>query len=257
MAFGELILRNYNYLFINDDDYKEIKSLILEHLIGLCWGTENQFSECYNLCDVIDEFLTRFESKSEEQKYGYIGEFLFYLYIIHNNDVIKPYSIFFNQDERSFKIGFDLLGFDGVDIWYSEVKSGNKNDKIIDDYNNERLNTAYRDIKEKLALKNRNTNYWDTAKSNIIKFHFSDINERKQIVNILTEDRNKEVLNNAIIVSVVFDDSDLELNLEKIMEKYNSLKVEKENITVVCIRKRTIDNIIKIFYDIRNGQNEL
>ena len=129
--------------------------------------------------------------------------------------------------------------------------------KNIDDYNNERLNTAYRDIKQKLALKNRNTNYWDTAKSNIVKFHFSDVNERKQIVNILTEDRNKEILNNAIIVSVVFDDSDLELNLEKIIEKYNSLKVEKENITIVCIRKRTIDNIIKIFYDIRNGQNEL
>ncbi len=162
MSLSRLEFRTYNSLFIEDVDYKTIETTIKENLIGLCWGTENE--EFYDINDVIDEFLERFERKSKEQKYGYIGEFLYYLYILHNVEIIKPASVFFNQEERGFKKGFDLLGYDGKEFWYSEVKSGSRDNKNIDECNMERLSTAYNDIKTKLAYKNRNTNYWDTAK---------------------------------------------------------------------------------------------
>ena len=245
MPLKKLALRTCNSIFVEDIDYEDIETTIRENLIGLCWGTENE--EFYDINDVIDEFMERFERKSDEQKYGYIGEFLYYLYVLQNVEIIKPISLFFNQEERGFKKGFDLLCFDGNEFWYSEVKSGNRGNKDIDDYNMERLSTAYRDIKDKLAYKNRNTNYWDTAKSNICKMRLSNsIDERKEIMKILTEDRNREELNNAIIVSVIFDDSDKILDIEKIEEKYNDLKKYKENISIVCIRKKTVEKVIEI-----------
>ena len=237
MSLNRLVLKMYNYIFIEDVDYNEIELMVRDNLIGLCWGTENE--ECYKINDVIDEFLDRFFRKDEKQQYGYIGEFLYYLYVLKNDEIIAPVSMFFNQEEKSFKKGFDLLGFDGNELWYSEVKSGNKKDNNIDEYNMERLNTAYSDIKDKLKYINRNTNYWDSAKSNICKIKAKGIvSERKNVIEILTNDRGKEEIKNIIIVSIVFDDSNEILDIEKIKRKYDQLKSKKENITIVCIRKK-------------------
>ncbi len=256
MSLSKLEFRTYNSLFIEDVDYKTIETTIKENLIGLCWGTENE--EFYDINDVIDEFLERFERKSKEQKYGYIGEFLYYLYILHNVEIIKPASVFFNQEERGFKKGFDLLGYDGKEFWYSEVKSGSRDNKNIDECNMERLSTAYNDIKTKLAYKNRNTNYWDTAKSNICKIKFSGINdERKEIMKILTDDRNREELSNAIVVSVIFDDSDVTLNIDKIQKKFRILQQEKKNITIVCIRKKTVEKVIEILQGVSSRDERI
>ncbi len=256
MSLSRLELRTYNSLFIEDVDYKTIEPTIKENLIGLCWGTENE--EFYDINDVIDEFLERFERKSKEQKYGYIGEFLYYLYVLQNVEIIKPVSVFFNQEERGFKKGFDLLGYDGKEFWYSEVKSGSRDNKNIDEYNMERLGTAYNDIKTKLAYKNRNTNYWDTAKSNICKIKFSGIyDERKEIMKILTEDRNREELSNVIVVSVIFDDSDVLLNIDEIQKKIRVLKQEKKNITIVCIRKKTVEKVIEILQGVSSRDERI
>ena len=121
MALSKLVLKNYNSIFIDDVDYPDIELIIKENLINLCWGSENE--EFYDINEVIEEFLERFKNKNTEQKYGYIGEFLYYLYILYNADVIKPVSLFFNQEERGFKKGFDLLGYGNNEFWYSEVKS--------------------------------------------------------------------------------------------------------------------------------------
>ena len=245
MSLDKMQLRNFNNIFIEDCDYYEIEKIIKQNLIGLCWGTEN--IEYYNINDVISEFLERFNKKSNEQKYGYIGEFLYYLYVLKNIEIIKPVSLFFNQEERSFKKGFDLLGYDGKEFWYSEVKSGSRGEKDINDYNLERISTAYSDIIKKLSSKNRNKNYWDTAKANICKIRLSGgKDERTKMINILTSDRNTNKLNNIIIVSVVFDDSPTTLNIDQIKNKYENLKEEKENITIICIRKKTIQKIISV-----------
>ena len=253
MSLNSLNLKNYNYIFIEEVDYENIEMMLRDNLVGLCWGTENE--AIYNINDVIDEFLDRFFRKSEEQQYGYIGEFLYYLYILNNDDIISPVSIFFNQEEKSFKKGFDLLGYDGNELWYSEVKSGVKKENDIDAANLERLSTAYRDIKDKLKFINRNTNYWDTAKSNICKIKVKGIiSDRKSIVDILTADRTKENIKNVIIVSVIFDNSNVDLDVQKIKEKYDNIKSQRENITIVCIRKKTIDKIIEIIKGVRTNE---
>lgn len=253
MSLNNLNLKNYNYVFIEDVDYENIEMMLRNNLVGLCWGTENE--DYYDINDVIDEFLDRFFRKSEEQQFGYIGEFLYYLYILNNADIISPVSIFFNQEEKSFKKGFDLLGYDGSELWYSEVKSGEKKEYDIDSVNLERLSTAYRDIKDKLRFINRNTNYWDTAKSNICKIKVNGIiSDRNNVVNILTTDRVKENIKNVIIVSVIFDNSTVDLNVRKIKEKYDNIKSQRENITIVCIRKKTIDKIIEIIKGVRTSE---
>lgn len=248
----ELQLGNYNCIFIKETDYEKIKSIIKENLISLCWGKEN--TECFDIKSVISEFMERFSKKPIEQQYGYIGEFIYYLYILHNDKVLKPLSIFFNQEERSFKKGFDLLGFDGENMWYSEVKSGNPNGKNIDSYNLERLNTAYSDIKAKLKFKNRNTNYWDTAKSNLSKIEDSK-DERMRLSKILDNDKKIEFIENKILTSVIFNESDLLLDSNKVKKKYDRLKHLEKNITIICIRKKTIEKVISILKEVEK-ENE-
>lgn len=245
-------LDNYNYIFINESDYDKLKKIIKENIVSLCWGKENV--ECFNLGSVIKEFMNRFSSKSPEQKYGYIGEFIYYIYILQNMKVLRPLSLFFNQEEKSFKKGFDLLGFDGENIWYSEVKSGNSNTKDINEYNLERLNAAYRDINEKLQFKNRNANYWDTAKSNLCKIEGIK-SERARLSKILDGDRELKTIENKIITSVVFNNSELQLDEKIIKEKFNRLKKNDAKITIVCIRKKTIDKIIDILKEVQE-ENE-
>lgn len=247
-----LQLGYYNYIFIKEKDYEKLKKIINDNLIDLCWGKENR--EIFNIKDVIDEFMDRFYKKPIEQQYGYIGEFIYYLYILQNNNIIKPFSLFFNQEEKSFKKGFDLLGFDGKKFWYSEVKSGAPNDKNIDSYNLERINTAYNDIKNKLEYKKRNTNYWDTAKANILKNGDSK-NERVRLAKILDTDKKIETIDNKIITSVIFDKSDLPLSNDKIRKKYEKLHKNEENITIVCIRKKTIEKVINILKEVKK-ENE-
>lgn len=248
----DLQLGNYNCIFIKETDYERIKTLIKENLIGLCWGKEN--TECFDIKDVINEFIERFSKKSIEQQYGYIGEFIYYLYILQNDKILKPLSIFFNQEERSFKKGFDLLGFDGENMWYSEVKSGNSSGKDIDSYNLERLSTAYNDIKDKLKIRNRNTNYWDTAKSNLCKIENSK-DERSRLSKILDDDKKIEFIKNKIITSVIFDKSDLLLDNNKVKDKYDRLKCLEKNITIICIRKKTIEKVISILKEVQK-ENE-
>ena len=247
-----LQLGYYNYIFVKEEDYEKLKKIINDNLIDLCWGKENR--EIFNIKDVIDEFIDRFDKKSIDQQYGYIGEFIYYIYILQNNNIIKPYSLFFNQEEKSFKKGFDLLGFDGEKFWYSEVKSGSSDEKNIDSYNLERINTAYNDIKDKLKYKNRNTNYWDTAKTNMCKNEGSK-NERARLAKILDTDKKSEKIDNKIITSVIFDKSDLSLSNEKIRKKYEKLRKNEENITLVCIRKKTIDKVINILKEVKK-ENE-
>lgn len=248
----DLQLGNYNCIFIKETDYERIKTLIKKNLIGLCWGKEN--TECFDIKDVINEFMERFSKKSIEQQYGYIGEFIYYLYILQNDKILKPLSIFFNQEERSFKKGFDLLGFDGENMWYSEVKSGNSSGKDIDSYNLERLSTAYNDIKDKLKIRNRNTNYWDTAKSNLCKIENSK-DERSRLSKILDDDKKIEFIKNKIITSVIFDKSDLLLDNNKVKDKYDRLKCLEKNITIICIRKKTIEKVISILKEVQK-ENE-
>lgn len=250
----KLELSNYNYIFIDENDYDKLKEMITKNIVSLCWGSDN--SEYFDISEVISEFMERFSKKREEQQYGYIGEFLYYLYILQNDNILRPLSIFFNQEERSFKKGFDLLGFDGKSMWYSEVKSGKSDDKDIDSSNLERLSAAYRDINDKLKYKNRNTNYWDTAKSNLCKIKLNNFeNERKQLARILDNDKKLEKIDNTIITSVIFNDSNLDLDDAKIKAKYNDLKNSKKNITIICIRKKTIKKVISILKEVQN-ENE-
>jgi len=247
-----LELDNYNYIFIKETDYKIIKKMIEDSIVELCWGSENV--ECFDVKSVIDEFMERFSGKSTDQKYGYIGEFIYYLYIMQNQTVLKPLSIFFNQEERSFKKGFDLLGFDGENMWYSEVKSGSPNGQDVDSYNLERLSTAYNDIKHKLELKNRNYNYWETAKANLCKVEGVK-NERNRLARILDSDKKLEKIENKIITSVIFQNSDLPLNTDKIKEKYERLHKDEKKITIVCIRKKTIEIVIDLLKEVQK-ENE-
>lgn len=251
MIGSKLKLRDYNIIFIREENYIRMKELIKNNLVSLCWGKENE--DAYNIKDVIEEFMNRLEKKKKKQKYGFIGEFVYYLYILDNSNIIKPISLFFNQEERSFKKGFDLVGYDGKDIWYSEVKSGNAEKKDIDVFNLERLSTACKDINEKLDPNNRNKNYWETAKSNLIKIISKNDSTRKSILELLNkEEKNEknENINNIIATSVIFDNSERQLTEEKVKKKINKLRKNNKEVTLVCIRKKTIEKVLDILMEV-------
>lgn len=243
MVENSLCLKYFNVVYIEDEDYYKLEKLIVDNFVSLCWGSAN--NSFFSIEDTINEFMIRFNGKSEPQQYGYIGEFLFYLYVLNNKSIIKPVSIFFNQEERSVKKGFDTLAFDGCELWYTEVKSG-QNTSCIDVKNIERLNTAFFDIENKLREKDRNTNYWDTAKSKMCQIEFDKTKEREKVIQILDNDRANPLVTNAIVVSVIFDNQGGLFDEKKIKEKYLDFKSKNGNITVVCIRKKTIEKIIEI-----------
>ncbi len=74
---------------------------------------------------------------------------------------------------------------------------------------------------------------------------------------ILTDDRNREELSNAIVVSVIFDDSDVTLNIDKIQKKFRILQQENKNITIVCIRKKTVEKVIEILQGVSSRDERI
>jgi len=248
MLSSKLELKNFNYVFIDELDYGLIKRTIKDNLVSLCWGEEN--NDVFTISDVIKEFMVRFSRKNINQKYGYIGELIYYIYVLNNSNVMRPISLFFNQEDKSFKKGFDFLGFDGDNVWYSEVKSGNSEGKDINLYNIERLNKAYSDICKKLISKDRNDTYWETAKSNLCKIVTSK-NDRTVIADIINSDKKNSNIENKVIVSVIFEDSDVQLNKDNIEKIYNRISSKDPCITIISIRKKTIDRVIKILEEVQ------
>lgn len=144
----------------------DLKEYIRNHLSHLCYGGSyiDDSPAYYSFSRTVGEFLERFDKKPDTTKVGMIGELLAHLLTPEVYPDLGTVSVFFNKEERSIKKGFDLTFYSdkGAGVWYAEVKSGHVQSGTPEEKAVELLQTAARDLREKLAAPTRRS-LWDAA----------------------------------------------------------------------------------------------
>ncbi len=241
--------KGYYIQFLDDETFEDFEKIIKEEIIDICCGYCN--CSIYDVPEIANEFLSRVEkdgSKDYKHKIGYIGELLYYVFSKYKLPFLKTINPMMNLEERSFKKGFDMLSVEDGSIWYSEVKSGEiaiPFPPFLNKLNNEKLNLAYCDISNKLDGKNKNTNYWTTAKAKLCLC----VDEHSEIVNlanILSSDMRLPKVKNKIIVSVIFGKTIEQLDEQKIAKKLQNFRKKDEKLIIVCIRESTIERTLNV-----------
>ncbi len=243
----EINLEKINLIYIDNDFLCEISKTIDDDLINMCWGEATK--DMYNYKQTVSNFLSRIDTRDEAFKVGFIGEFLVHCYF-RTFTKYNNLSIFFNNQDKSNKRGFDYMFYDDkTGLWYTEIKSGTEVDnKKINDFNKEKVKESYRDCKDKF-VKKTNSNLWNVAKYEVGQKISLKGSLRNKIRKILDSDVDAKI-DKVILSTVIFNDSDEKVNnkneLNELKEKY---KNDFNKITFLCFRKRTVDKIIQIMKD--------
>lgn len=180
----------YSIFFI-DNFSDEIKDALRQYLSCICHGELNAESgaDIYTYKNTLKEFCKRYEKKTPKQKIGQIGELLTHLMMhLFLSNKFCTNSPFFNMEEDSAKKGFDILlsEKDSSNLWYTEVKSGEKKSTETSDQKvYQLLDTACNYLKR--TFDENNTTLWHNA-VNSARCAISDNRvEKKDIVKILQE----------------------------------------------------------------------
>lgn len=229
----------------------EFKKYISDELISICYGNSDDLElfDSYSYKNTVTEFIVRYESKSDIQKIGYIGELLSQLLMRIINPELTPLSAFFNIEERNVKKGFDQVFYDSVinENWYIEVKSGLKGDKItVEDKISSLVNSCVRDLKEKLS--NQQNNVWNNAISHA-RFVIDKNNKLKEaIFDVLDNDaiHSKNVSDYRVYLSTILFHNHFEstsnLFIEELIKKIKDKNIFKDT-NFLLIQKSTYIDI--------------
>lgn len=245
----------YAVCYINDLT-DEIKQLLRQQLSFICYGRSCSESgkELYNYTNTLHEFLERYITKTTKTQKGMIGELLSHLII---NEFFSEYYVvspFFNKEERSIKKGFDVVLSSKSDysIWITEVKSGELHKyKNADDTTNDLLDTAKRDLIDRLNKENRSL--WLNA-INDAKIAYERHNDLKDSILEILEaygaksgTPNSYVSNqmNVFLVSALFASlSDL-INASTIKTTTSQIKAKNlfKGLFIMAIQKGTYERV--------------
>jgi hypothetical protein len=235
----------------------EIKDIIRDELNIICYGQKTvseDDQDFYSYQATVSEFMARYDSKSKKIKLGMLGELLAHVLIgriFPNLEIISP---FFNKEERSIRKGFDLnyLGENKDCIWYSEVKSGERQKRGIDAKNKILLDYAKKDLQDKLGGKRRSL--WESAINDVAICVAT--NSVKSVSDLLKQDlvslqANANTTKNAILVSVLFHDTKNKVSQPSVSDYADNLI--KTNIfssaIIVSIQKSTFDKMERFLHD--------
>ncbi|WP_294315211.1 Hachiman antiphage defense system protein HamA [uncultured Chryseobacterium sp.] len=130
---GIRTIQNRKYfIFFIENFSDELKQLIRDQLQGIFHGFSEYESleEFYSYQNTLKSFLERYNSKYDDAKKGIIGELLCHIILSNELDDFKCLSILKNKEERQVKKGFDIIYYnlENIKLWYTEVKSGHKNE---------------------------------------------------------------------------------------------------------------------------------
>lgn len=242
--------QNHVYLCIIRKISKELKDVITTNLSKICYGPNRAESESllYTYKETLNEFLKRYDNKSEATKKGMMGELLSHIIFLECNSDLNSVSPFFNMEERSITKGFDLIFIDvncKDKFWIAEVKTGELGSySTTNKKNNSLLTKAKRDLKTR--LNNQDKMIWRNAINSARLANTGDL--KKEVVRILEENVDENIKNefkstkeNVILTSVIFNDIDDRIELSNIVSKKN--KISKENIfndiMIFSIQKNT------------------
>lgn len=191
---------------------EELKQKIRTELSAISVGKAyaGSMPDYYSYKNILTQFLTRYETKSDDTKKGMIGELLSHLLIPHLFENLTSVSVLFNKEEKSIKKGFDIIycNLANSDLWYSEVKSGHRSaDATCTLANQTLIKRAYSDLKEKLN-ENRDS-LWHSALVDVALALNSPDNEsvKKLLANdssLISKPQSQD--KNGLLISVLFED---------------------------------------------------
>lgn len=229
----------------------DLKAVIRNCLASVCHGAAKAATGrqmyCYKI--TLQEFLRRYNGKSESTRKGMIGELLLHILM---SEYLKDFQInspFFNMEERSIKKGFDVvLNKKGsLDVWLAEVKSGEPSSGKSSSQTAATLfNRAKNDLDER--LNGESLSLWTNAiigaqsaientrdeKTAIISI-LEDFGDAASVANVKSSDIN------AILVGTVFTGLTDRIDSKSVKGKYDSILGEHlfKEVMLIAIQKET------------------
>ncbi len=205
--------------------------------------------EIHSYKKTLEEFIKRYSTKSDEIKKGMMGELISHLVINKVLPHLEAITVFFNKEERSIKKGFDLtyIEVEKSIIWYGEVKSGELNDTDeVNKKNSSLLHTSKKGLLE--FFSGKRPNLWTNVINDVgITIALNDRKKIKELLNADITDLQSQNAShkNAILISVVFHDSNIKINFDTLKEELNSIQVggHFKEVIIFSIQKSTYAKI--------------
>lgn len=249
---------------INKDGYSifwidafsdDLKVIIRNRLSAICHGivdaSKGRKMFCYK--STLIEFVRRYNSKTDEQKKGMIGELLLHILLTELIDEFEVDSAFFNMEEKSVKKGFDVVlnKTKTSELWIAEVKSGELHKgKNSSQTVTELINTAQDDLYER--LNSDNITLWLNAVHGAKIAISEERNEKAAIISILedygdaaTDNKMNSRQMQVVLVGTLFNQLSDKINEKNISDKYQRIK-ERANFKtayVIAIQQETYQEI--------------
>lgn len=217
----------------------EVKKFLDIHFVSICEG--NSGSDLSLVKQIVQKFLS---SKDERTQMGATAEFFIHLYL--KSIGFKQECLFLNLEEQSIKKGFD--GYYSLDSeeFIMESKSGSSKTESIS--HKDKINEAYKDLKNALAGKKTKNNPWKNAYNHAL---LRTVNTSDSIVKNMKKLSDDFYLSmfrdikdfNIIPSSTIFlEDIWIDDYSESITDELKALveKFEFENINVICVTKKSL-----------------
>lgn len=247
--------KNYSVFYITTFS-DGLKAAIRNRLSSICHGAADAATgrHLYSYKNTLVEFLKRYNTKTDDQKKGMIGELLTHVIL---SELVNDYTVvspFFNTEERNVKKGFDIiLCKNGTDeLWLTEVKSGElHNGKDVSQTAVDLINTAQADMNNK--LNGDSVSLWLNAVNGAKAAIDEAGTDRDAIISILQDCGDDAVQDNlcskdfnVMLVGTVFKSLDDRIDEAKIASKHS--RVVKKNYFncayLIAIQKGTYQSVV-------------
>lgn len=250
----------YKVIKIAPENLAELKDLIRDELINICFGAEGARIEpdIYTYAEACKQLSSNIERYDEVKQYGLIGELLMHVIVPGILDFsAESMSMILALQNQNVKPGFDLNFYDKNQkkIWYGEVKSGlnHEDRKVLITRARDGLRNYFDNIN---STGEKSTSYrWDAAKHEAAVMFASE--QRITLSQLLTSDRasigaNSDERRNAILMTVSFGENSYELDsIQDIEDSITSLVNLHcfDDYLVISAHKKIFDDIISFLND--------
>lgn len=247
--------KNGYSIFWIDSFSDEFKSIIKNRLSAICHGIDQASTDrkmyCYK--KTLDEFVKRYNSKTEDQKKGMIGELLLHVLLAEVIDDFEVNSLFFNMEEKSVKKGFDVVlnKVNTTELWIAEVKSGELHkDKNSSQTATDLINMAQDDLNKR--LNEDNVTLWLNAVHGAQIAISKERNEKAAIIAILedygdaaSEDQISSNEMRVILVGTLFNQLSDAIEEQSISEKHQKVVdgAKFKEAYIIAIQQETYQEI--------------
>lgn len=235
---------------IINDLSDELKNYIKSIFVNICQGDDISFEYKSVLKDFIERIdKNNNELKNDDHLKGIVGELLSHALIRYELNNIKPISVLFNLEEKSFKKGFDIIFIEknNAELWFAEIKSGSlgKEDNNSQDKNKQLLHKAKNFLNNK--FNNIKLSCWSNAINHAMKIN---LNNRESIIKKLSDLYNeKDSIDNSknvILSAVVYNDTMDKISFNETKKEKNKIEAKNKfnKIIVFSIQKNTYIEVI-------------